>query len=103
MLFVVLRSTSAGALQCPVAVPEGLADHHLKAIKSLQEVDWAAGGEPWNTPTIHRLEPLANYTFGFRLFTAPSIRKRDAWLSKAGKAVAQGVPGAPPSLTARTL
>ena len=64
-------------------------------IEGLQEVDWAAGGEPWNTPTAHRLEPLTYYTFGFRLFTAPSIRKRDAWLGKVGKVVAQGVPGAP--------
>ena len=58
-------------------------------------MDWAAGGEPWNAPTSHRLEPLTNHTFGFRIFTAPSIRERDAWLSKAGKAVAHGVPGAP--------
>lgn len=58
-------------------------------------MDWAAGGEPWNAATSRRLEPLTNYTLGYRLFTAPSIRERDAWLSKAGKAVAHGVPGAP--------
>ena len=61
----------------------------------MQDAEWAAGGEPWNAPTLHWLESLTNYTFKFRLFTAPSIRERDAWLSKAGKAVAQGVPGVP--------
>ena len=79
----------------PCSASIGSAKHHLTVIEGLQEVGWAAGGEPWNTPTSHRLEPLTKHTFGFRIFTAPSIRERDAWLSKAGKAVAQGVPGAP--------
>ena len=29
---------------------------------------------------------------------APSIRERDAWLSKAGKAAVQGIPGIPANL-----
>ena len=61
----------------------------------MQHTDWAGAGDPWNPPTSHRVEPLSNYTFGYCLFLAPSIRQRDAWLSKAGKAVVQGVPGAP--------
>ena len=60
----------------------------------LQESDWAAGGTPWNPPTSHMLEPMSNHTFGFCLFTAPSICARDAGLAEAGKAAAQGVPGA---------
>lgn len=61
----------------------------------LQESDWAGSGTPWNPPTSHTLPPMSNYSFGFRIFMAPSIRERDAWLSKAGRAVIQGIPGMP--------
>jgi len=58
-----------------------------------QESDWAGSGDPWNPPTSHKLRPMSNYTFGYRLLMAPSIRERDTWLVKAGKAAVQGVPG----------
>ncbi|EIE25381.1 hypothetical protein COCSUDRAFT_61600 [Coccomyxa subellipsoidea C-169] len=67
--------------------------HIMLHSASYRELEWSAGGEPWNPPSSQLVPPNSSYTFGFRLLTAPSIRDRDANLLAAGKVVVHGVPG----------
>ncbi len=57
------------------------------------EADYEGSGEPWNTPTSTILQPLSNFTFGFRILLAPSIRGKNDVLAAAAKAVVHGIPG----------
>ncbi len=83
------RDMSCTWKMCSISMLEGSLRLHV----SMQELEWSAGGEPWNPPSSQLVPPNSSYTFGFRLLTAPSIRDRDANLLAAGKVVVHGVPG----------